>query len=322
MTGGTYGHRLLFDTLMESEMKKVVLQTGRIDPQPDGMFMPPTILIDTTPEMKVRREETFGPLKPLVPYETIDEAIQIANSTEYGLSGSVYTRDPAEGRMIARRLKTGSVNVNDALITYAFPSLPFGGMKQSGVGRYHGKMGLRAFPTSELVFDDVFVPEENLIVQPGVGLKTTFRTFELARSMMAAGAVGFGRAALSLAGRYAQEREQSGRKIGSFQLVQEMIADMKARTEASSFLAYRALWMMDQDMRCDPESSLAKAYATEACVKTTRECIQILGAYGLSEEYPAERLYRDASCMTIPDGTTQIQKMIVARSIVGLNAFF
>ena len=101
-----------------------------------------------------------------------------------------------------------------------------------------------------------------------------------------------------------------------------MVADMRARTDASAFLAYRALWMMDQGQRCEAESSLAKAYSTEAAVLTSRECIQILGGYGLSEEYAAERYYRDASCMTIPDGTTQIQKMIVARSMLGgLNAF-
>jgi hypothetical protein len=84
-------------------------------------------------------------VKPLVPYDSLDEAIAIANRTEYGLSGSVYTQDLEEGRAIAARLKTGSVNINDALITYAHPGLPFGGVKNSGVGRYHGKMGLRAF---------------------------------------------------------------------------------------------------------------------------------------------------------------------------------
>ena len=184
------------------------------------------------------------------------------------------------------------------------------------------KMGLKAFPTSELFFEDVLVPEENLIVKPGGGLKTTLRTFELARSLMSVGSVGFARAAISLAAKYAQEREQFGRKIGSFQLIQEMLADMRARTDASAFLAYRALWMMDQGLRCEAESAMSKAYSTEAAIKTTKECIQILGAYGLSEEYPAERYYRDASSMTIPDGTTQIQKLIVGRTMLGgLNAF-
>jgi alkylation response protein AidB-like acyl-CoA dehydrogenase len=183
------------------------------------------------------------------------------------------------------------------------------------------KMGMKSFPTSELFFDNVLVPTENLIVEPEQGMQTVSRAFELARSLMACGSVGFGRAALALATKYAKQREQWGKKIGRHQLIQEMIYEMKARTDASALLAYRALWMMDQGMRCDPESALAKSYATEAAVLTTRECIQIMGGYGLSTEYPAERYYRDASCMTIPDGTTQIQKLIVARDVLGLSAF-
>ena len=182
------------------------------------------------------------------------------------------------------------------------------------------KLGMKAFPTSELVFEDVFVPEDYVVVPPGGGLKMTLRTFELARSMMAVGSVGLCRAALSLAVRYSQEREQSGRKIGAFQMVQEMLADMRMLTDASALLAYRPLWMMDQGRRCEAEASVAKAYSTEASVKVTKNCVQILGGYGLSEEYPAERYYRDASCMTIPDGTTQMQKLIIARSMTGLNA--
>lgn len=182
------------------------------------------------------------------------------------------------------------------------------------------KMGLKAFPTSELVFEDVFVPEANVIVPPGQGLKKTFRAFQLARSFMAVGSVGLCRAALAQAVRYSQEREQSGKKIGAFQMVQEMLADMRMLTDASALLAYRPLWMMDQDMRCETEAAVAKAYCTEAAVKVTKNCIQILGGYGLSEEFPAERYYRDASCMTIPDGTTQMQKLIIARSMTGLNA--
>ncbi len=184
------------------------------------------------------------------------------------------------------------------------------------------KLGARAFPTSELFFDNVLIPEENLIVQPGGGLKTIGRAFELARSMMACGSVGGSEAALKLAVDYAKNRTQWGKKIGEHQLIQKMIFDMRVRTEASALLAYRALSMMDQGIRCDIESSMAKAYATESGIKTTKECIQIMGAYGLSEDCPAERYYRDASCMTIPDGTTQIQQLIVGRGTTGLSAFF
>jgi len=137
--------KIVLDQLDDALEKGAKCLVGKRPDDGAGMFLPPVLLSDTTPEMKVRKDETFGPLKPVVPYDTLDEAIEIANSSEYGLSGSVYTRDLEEGRTIARRLKTGSVNVNDALITYAMPSLPFGGVKSSGVGRYHGREGLRAF---------------------------------------------------------------------------------------------------------------------------------------------------------------------------------
>jgi alkylation response protein AidB-like acyl-CoA dehydrogenase len=183
------------------------------------------------------------------------------------------------------------------------------------------KMGMKSFPTSELIFQDVRIPEESLLTDPGKGLKTTLRTFELARSLMGVCSVGLSRAALALAVRYAQERKQFGREIGTFQLIQAMIADMRTRTEAAALLTYRAFWKMDQGERCDAESAMAKYYATEAAVETASECVQILGAYGLSEEYPAERYFRDARMLTIPDGTTQIQKLIVARDTLGLSAF-
>jgi acyl-CoA reductase-like NAD-dependent aldehyde dehydrogenase len=121
----------------------VILGGARPDGQ--GRFYPPTILLDTTPDMKVRKEETFGPVKSVIPFDTIDEAIRMANDSEYGLSGSVWTRDMKEGRMIAARIKTGSVNINDAMMTPAIPSLPFGGVKQSGIGRKHGVEGVHAF---------------------------------------------------------------------------------------------------------------------------------------------------------------------------------
>jgi len=184
------------------------------------------------------------------------------------------------------------------------------------------KLGLRAAPISELFFDNILVPADHIAVPPGQGLKATMRVFELARSLISSSSVGVMNAALSLAIRYARERKQWGKKIGEHQLIQEMIFDMKAQTDCAYFLANRALWMMDQGMRCEAESALGKAFSTEAAVDVTRKCMQIMGGYGLTTEYPAERFYRDASCGTIPDGTTQIQKLIVARSLLGgLSAF-
>ncbi len=119
--------------------------TGQGDTQRPGNWFVPTLLTEVSTDMDVFSQETFGPLKPVIPYESLDEAIELANSVEYGLSGSVFTKDMAEGRWIADRLKTGSVNINDVLLTYAIPSLPFGGVKKSGIGNYHSKSGIRSF---------------------------------------------------------------------------------------------------------------------------------------------------------------------------------
>ncbi len=122
-----------------------IIAKGGESPDREGFWCTPVLLGDVTPDMEVVREETFGPLKPVIPYDTLDEAIELANGLQYGLSGSVFSRDIAEARMIADRLKTGSVNINDVLLTFIIHSLPFGGVKKSGMGRYHGKMGIQAF---------------------------------------------------------------------------------------------------------------------------------------------------------------------------------
>jgi alkylation response protein AidB-like acyl-CoA dehydrogenase len=127
--------------------------------------------------------------------------------------------------------------------------------------------------------------------------------------------------AIDAAVRYAKERVQFGKPIAKFQLIQSMIADMMAETDAARLLAYRALLKVQKGVRCARETSIAKFYATEAAVKVTSTAIQIHGAYGLSKEYAVERLFRGARMMTIPDGTTQIQKLIVGREILGMQAF-
>lgn len=123
----------------------IVHAGGKRASDAEGFFFEPTVLTGIRPEMKIWREETFGPVLPIVSYETPEEALAMANSTSYGLSGSVFSADLDEARWFASRMITGSVNINDCLVTFAFPSLPFGGVKKSGVGFYHGKEGLRSF---------------------------------------------------------------------------------------------------------------------------------------------------------------------------------
>jgi alkylation response protein AidB-like acyl-CoA dehydrogenase len=183
------------------------------------------------------------------------------------------------------------------------------------------KMGMRSSPTAQVVFRDCRVPKENLLVPPGQGLEKILKFFQTGRASMAVGAVGLAQAALDASIRYAKQRYQFGKPLGGHQLIQEMIADMSAETEASRLLAFKALSMLDKGARCDMETSLAKFYATEAAVRVTSMAIQLHGAIGLSEEMPLERFFRDARSWTIPDGPTQIQKLIVARGVLGISAF-
>ncbi|MFQ5925662.1 MAG: acyl-CoA dehydrogenase family protein, partial [Dehalococcoidia bacterium] len=183
------------------------------------------------------------------------------------------------------------------------------------------KIGWRAFPTGELSFVDCRVPKKNMLGDPAAGYRRTMQLFEIARAGMAIMAAAISQAAIDASIKYAQERKQFGRPIGSFQMIQGMIADMIAETEASRLLAYRALHLIDKGVRARMESSLAKSYACEAAVRVTSKAIQIHGAVGLSDEYPVERYFRDARMLTIPDGTTQIQKLVVGREAIGIKAF-
>jgi len=182
------------------------------------------------------------------------------------------------------------------------------------------KLGMHCFPTSELSFDDCRVPKQNLL-DPGTGYKRTMAFFDVSRAMVGAMCTGIAQAAIDASIKFAQDRTQFGQPIGSFQMIQEMLVDMITETEAGRLLSFRALDLIDKGQKSRWQSSLAKAYATEAAVRTTSKAIQIHGAMGLSDEYPVERYFRDARTMTIPDGTTQMQKLIVGRDILGIRAF-
>ena len=181
------------------------------------------------------------------------------------------------------------------------------------------KLGVHAFPTAELSFDECKIPAKN-ILGPGEGFKQTMRFFDLSRAMLGAMCTGIAQASIDASIKYAQERTQFGRPIGSFQMIQKMLVDMITETEAGRLLSLRALDLQARGEKARWQSSMAKAYATEAAVRTTSKAIQIHGAVGLSDEYPVERYFRDARCFTIPDGTTQMQELIMGRDILGLDA--
>lgn len=183
------------------------------------------------------------------------------------------------------------------------------------------KMGLRSTSTAQLFFDDVRVPVTNLIGEEGQGLRNTMGLFEFARVHVGMSSVGIAQAALDAALRYATEREQHGKLIAGHQLIAGMLAEMATELDASRLLCLRTLALLGAGIRCDVETSMAKWYATEKAVEICGKAIQIHGGNGITKEFPVEKLFRDAKVMPIPDGTTEIQKLIIARKLTGISAF-
>ncbi len=187
------------------------------------------------------------------------------------------------------------------------------------VGKREKKMGHRGSDTVEIVFQDCFVPEENLIGDPGVGFKAFMRTLVGGRISIGAMALGISRGAYEHAVRYAKERRQFGQPIASFQAIQFMIADMATRIEASRHLVYYAAMLKDSGREYVKEAAMAKLFASEAANWITDKAIQIHGGIGYMREVPVERMHRDAKLMEIGEGTSEIQRLVIAREILKGN---
>ena len=183
------------------------------------------------------------------------------------------------------------------------------------------KMALNGQSTAQIFLTDVRVPVENTIGPVGSGLKNTLKVFERARCHMAAWGYSVARRAMEEAIKYSQDRVQHGKPIAGHQLIAEKIATMATEIDAARLLTHRAASMIDAGLRCDNECSMAKWYATEIAVKATRDALQIHGANGVTKEFIVERLVREAIISPIPDGTTEIQKLIIARNLTGISAF-
>lgn len=191
------------------------------------------------------------------------------------------------------------------------------GMPGFTFGKKENKMGIRASATRELIFQDCFIPRENLLAKEGMGFVVTMRTFDRTRPGVGAQGVGLAQGALDEAVRYAREREQFGKKIISFQAVQHMLADMATMVEAARALVYSVARYIDQSK--DPKeiskvSGMAKVFASDTAMKVTVDAVQIFGGYGYMKEYPVEKMMRDAKILQIYEGTNQIQ-----RNVIGLE---
>ncbi|MFJ9108557.1 acyl-CoA dehydrogenase family protein [Streptomyces sp. NPDC102283] len=185
----------------------------------------------------------------------------------------------------------------------------------------HGKLGLRGQATAELVLEDVRIPAGSLLGPEGKGFSVAMSALAKGRMSVAAGCVGIAQAALDAAVRYAGEREQFGKAIARHQLVQELLSDIAVDVDAARLLTWRVADLIDRGQEFATAASKAKLYASEAAVRCANNALQVFGGYGYIDEYPVGKLLRDARVMTLYEGTSQIQKLIIGRALTGVSAF-
>ncbi|MFE9460019.1 acyl-CoA dehydrogenase family protein [Streptomyces californicus] len=185
----------------------------------------------------------------------------------------------------------------------------------------HGKLGLRGQATAELVLEDVRIPASALLGPEGKGFSIAMSALAKGRMSVAAGCVGIAQAALDAAVRYAGEREQFGKAIAGHQLVQELLSDIAVDVDAARLLTWRVADLIDRGREFATAASQAKLFASEAAVRCANNALQVFGGYGYIDEYPVGKLLRDARVMTLYEGTSQIQKLIIGRALTGVSAF-
>ncbi len=182
--------------------------------------------------------------------------------------------------------------------------------------RMHGKLGQRAADTGEITFDDVRIPAEALVGAEGDGFKHAMATFDRSRPEIGAIAIGISQRALDECLKYSRQRSAFGQPIANFQAIQFMMADMAVEIEAMRLLTYKAAWLVDRGQTPNAISSYAKLFSADASMKITTDAVQIFGGYGYMREYPVEKLMRDAKLLQIYEGTSQIQRVVIARDLL------
>ena len=190
------------------------------------------------------------------------------------------------------------------------------GMKGFIAGKKENKLGMRASETASIIFEDCWIPEENLLGEVGRGFVNAMQILDGGRISIAALALGIAQGAYESALKYSQERRQFGQPIFDFQGIQFKLADMATQIDAARLLTMRAAWMKDNKRQTTMESAMAKLYASEIAVKVAEEAIQIHGGYGYTKDYPPEKYWRDSKLCTIGEGTSEVQRLVIARQLV------
>jgi alkylation response protein AidB-like acyl-CoA dehydrogenase len=258
----------------------------------------------------------------------------------WGLTESSSGSDAAALRTTATRCDRGWVlngskaftthgGVGDVMVAMALTDRSLGhrgisafiierGTPGMAAGRKEDKLGMRASDTSEVIFDQCHVPNEGLLGAEGEGFINALQVLDAGRIGIAALSVGLAQGAYEAARKYALERRQFGKVIGEFQAIQWKLADNVTRIEAARLLTYRAAYLKDHGRRMTLESAMAKLYASETAVRAAEDCVQIHGGYGFVKDYPAEKFFRDVKLTTIGEGTSEIQRLVIARELLGM----
>ncbi len=224
------------------------------------------------------------------------------NFITHGLSGNVAV-------VIVR---TGEIGDSRGMTTFVIEK----GTEGFSAGRKEDKLGMRASETTELIFNNCAVHQDNMLGQVGDGFIQAMKVLDGGRISIAALSLGIAQGALDASLKYSKERHQFNKPISDFQGISFKLADMATKVEAASLLTYRSADMKDRGLNVTKESAMAKYYASEVAVEVSTEAVQIFGGYGYTKDYPAEKYYRDAKLCTIGEGTSEIQKLVIAREIL------
>ena len=268
-------------------------------------------------------------LVPLAKGEKIGAWALTESSSGSDAAGMRTTAAPADGHWVLNGSKTFTTHgrVGDVLVVMAITDRGAGAKGISAFiiekgtpgltpGKKEDKLGVRASDTSEVLLDNCHIPSDQILGQPGQGFVNSLQILDAGRIGIAALAVGLAQGAYEAALRYAQERRAFGKTISQFQAIQWKLADHATRIEAARLLTYRAAYLKDHGRGTTLESAMAKLYASEIAVKAADDCVQIHGGYGFVKDYPAEKYFRDVKLTTIGEGTSEIQRLVIARQLL------
>ncbi|MBO0357072.1 acyl-CoA dehydrogenase family protein [Hymenobacter sp. BT186] len=239
--------------------------------------------------------------------------VAVADGDHYVLNGAKnFITHGKSGNVAVVIARTGEVGDSHGMTAFIVER----GTPGFAAGRKEDKLGMRASETTEMIFTDCRVPKENVIGKVGDGFVQSLKVLDGGRISIAALSLGIAQGAYEAALQYSKERQQFNQPISNFQGIGFKLADMATEIEAASLLTFRAADMKDRGLNVNQESAMAKLYASEVAVRTANEGVQIFGGYGYTKDYPAEKYYRDAKLCTIGEGTSEIQKLVIARTLL------